>query len=511
MSRTFVNIACSILVLATNVVINLVLSPIIVETVGVEANGFVTLANNCVTYAQLLTTALNSMAARFITIERTRGNFEKANLYYNSVFWGNLLLVLILLVPAAACVVKLELVFDIPSSILWDVKLLFAFVFANFLVTTGMPKWECGPFAVNRLDRSYVPQAIGMVARCIVVFSMFALLAPHVWYVGLAASVMTAVTLIANAYNTHVLTPELRIGIRKNKRCFSIIAVKDLMVSGIWNSIQSVGTMLLNGMDILVANMLLGATPMGVVSLSKTLPLLMQQLSGSICNALAPELTIDWANRDREKLLRGIDRAMAMTSCIMTVPLVGIMVFGDRFYELWVPSQNAHLLWVLSILGTFGYAFTSGTQILYNVFTTVNKVKPNAVAVLASGVVSIAATVFCVSYTPLGIFAVGGVSNVVNLVRNMAYTLPVTAKYLGCKWTQFYPQVLKSLAVVAMLLVIGFAVKTAIPGGTWGLFAIAAAIFAVIGFALNSVVLLSSNDRRMLLSKVLGKLKGVRG
>ena len=51
MSRTVVNIACSILVLATNVVINLVLSPIIVETVGVEANGFVALASNCVTYA----------------------------------------------------------------------------------------------------------------------------------------------------------------------------------------------------------------------------------------------------------------------------------------------------------------------------------------------------------------------------------------------------------------------------------------------------------------------------
>lgn len=511
MNRTIVNVACSILVLAANIIINLVLSPIIVETLGVEANGFVTLANNCVTYAQLLTAALNSMAARFITIELTRGDTEKANLYYNSVFWGNLVLVLILLVPATVCVVKLELIFDVPSDILWDVKVLFAFVFANFLLTTGMPKWECGPFAVNRLDRSYIPQTIGMIARCVVVFSMFALLVPHIWYVGLAASVMTAITLIANAYNTHMLTPELRIGIRKGKRRFSVSAVKDLMVSGIWNSIQSVGTMLLNGMDILIANMLLGANPMGIVSLSKTLPLLMQQLSGSICNALAPELTIDWANRDRSKLLRGIDRAMTMTSCVMTVPLVGIMVFGDRFYELWVPDQDAQLLWVLSVLGMFGYTFTSGTQILYNVFATVNKVRPNAVAVLMSGVISIVATALCVIYTPLGIFAVGGVSNVVNLVRNMAYTLPATAKYLGCKWTQFYPQVLKSLMAVAMLLVIGFAIKTVIPGGSWGLFVLAAVVFAVIGFVMNSFMLLSGDDRRVLIAKISGKLKGIRG
>ena len=70
--RTVINVVCSILVLCTNVVISFFLSPYIVKNIGVEANGFVTLANNFVTYANLIVTALNSMAARFITVEYVR-------------------------------------------------------------------------------------------------------------------------------------------------------------------------------------------------------------------------------------------------------------------------------------------------------------------------------------------------------------------------------------------------------------------------------------------------------
>lgn len=502
MNRTLVNIACSVLVLAVNVAINLVLSPIIVATLGAEANGFVMLANNCVTYAQLLVTAISSMAARFITIEHTRGNYDKANLYYNSVFWGNLVLTMILMVPACFCIVYLELVFDVPADILWDVKLLFAFVFANFLVTTALPKYDCGPYAVNRLDRSYIAQAAGQIARCIVVFSLFALLAPHVWYVGLAASVMTAITLIANVYNTHALTTELRVGIGKGKRRFSFAALKELFFSGIWNSVNSVGNMLSFGLSALISNVMLGATAMGVMSLSQTLPTLMQQLSGSICNALAPELTIDWAKGDRDRLVRNVERAMTLTSCIMTVPLVGIMVFGDRFYELWVPSQDAQLLWTLSVLGLFGYAFTSGVQILYNVFTTVNKVWSNAMAVLIGGVVSVVATLTLLNATSFGLYVVAGVPSLVALIRNMTFMLPATARYLGLKWYRFYPQVLKSMVTVAALLVLGFMVKLAIPGGTWPLLISAVALFALMGFGFNALFLLNREERGQLVNKV---------
>lgn len=504
--RTIINLICSIMVMITNLLIGFVLSPYIVRNIGVEANGFVTLASNFVTYASLIVTALNSMAARYITISYVQKDYKKANLYYNSVFWGNLLIVAVLVLPALFFIVKMETIIDVPPDIVTDVKLLFAFVFFGFFLSTGLPNWDCGTYVTNRLDRSYIPSVFASVIRCACIFLMMSLMAPKVWYVGFAATILTVITLITNCYNTHTLTPELRIRLSNGKPIYSLKAIWELVGSGIWNSISSVGNMLLSGLDLIIANMALGATAMGIVSLSKTLPHLMQQLSSSICNAFAPELTINYAKGDMEAVLKDIKRAMKFTSVIMTVPFAGIVVLSDRFYQLWVPSQDAALLHMLTILSILGYMFTSGTQILYNVFSTVNKVKENAMAMLLSGAVSTALTLLLVHYTQLGIYAVVGVSVFVCLVRNMVFTVPMTAKYLGYHYLQFYPQVGKTILSSVLLIGAGFAVKQFLPQGSWGAFIISAVIVGILGVLINVFLLLNRSERQFLCKIVLKKL-----
>lgn len=505
-SRTIINLICSMMVMITNLLIGFVLSPYIVRNIGVEANGFVTLASNFVTYASLIVTALNSMAARYITISYVQKDFKRANLYYNSVFWGNLLIVAVLVLPALFFIVKMETIIDVPPDIAIDVKILFAFVFFNFFISTGLPNWDCGTYVTNRLDRSYIPNVFASVIRCACIFLMMSLLTPKVWYVGFAATILTVITLIVNCYNTHTLTPELRIRLSGGKPIYSLKAIWKLVGSGIWNSISSVGNMLLSGLDLIIANMALGATAMGVLSLSKTLPHLMQQLSSSICNAFAPELTINYAKGDMKAVLKDINRAMKLTSVIMTVPFAGIVVLCDRFYQLWVPSQDAALLQALTILSILGYMFTSGTQILYNVFSTVNKVKENAIAMLLSGVVSTALTLLLVHYTQLGIYAVAGVSVFVCLVRNMVFTVPMTAKYLGYHFFQFYPQVGRTILSSGLLIGAGFVVKPFLPQGSWGSFIISTVIVGILGLLINVCLLLNRSERAFLSKIVLRKL-----
>lgn len=505
-SRTIINVFCSIAVLVTNLVISFFLSPYIVKNIGVEANGFVTLANNFITYANFIVTALNSMAARFITIAYVQKDYKKANLYYNSVFWGNLIIVAVLLLPAAYLIAQLQNIVDIPSDIVWDVKLLFTFVFLNFFVSTGVPNWDCGVYVTNRLDRKYIPNMCTSVLRCALIFLMLAVLVPHVWYIGFVSAIVMLIGLAVNRYNTHKLTPELKINLKSKNRLCSWQIIKELVGAGIWNSISNVGNMLLSGLDLLICNMALGATAMGVLSLSKTLPNIMQQLSASIRNAFAPELTINYAAGNKQAVLRDINRAMKMTSVILTVPIAGIVVLGDRFFSLWVPSQDARLLQTLSVLAILGYMFTSGTQILYNVFSTVNKVKTNAIAMLTSGVVSAAITILMIYFTDLDIYAVAGVSTFVNLARNMCFTLPVTAKYLGFKWHQFYPQVIATVVSSLGIVALGELIKPFLPSGTWLEFFAAALVIGTIGLLINFFALLNKEERAILLGKVKNKL-----
>lgn len=504
--RTLVNVACSVGVLVVNVIVSFFLSPYIVKTIGVEANGFVTLANNFVTYANLIVTALNSMAARFITIEYVRKDYKKANLYYNSVFWGNLIIVVVLLVPAVLLIVNLQNCINVPPDILWDVKLLFSFVFLGFFLSTGMPNWDCGVYVTNRLDRQYVPTMMTAMLRCVMLFLMLTILTPHVWYVGFASVMVTVIGLVVNWYNTKKLTPELHIILNDKKPMCSGKALRELVGSGLWNSISNVGNMLLSGLDLIICNMVLGATSMGVLSLSKILPTYMQQMSSSICSAFAPELVINYAKDDRKRLLHDILRAMKLTSVVMTIPIAGIIVLGDYFFALWVPSQDAHLLQILSILSILGYMFTSGTQILYNVFSTVNKVKQNSIAMVTSGVVSVCVTLLIANFTDYGLYAVAGVSTAVNLVRNMSFTLPATARYLGFKWYQFFPQVGTTVLSSLLLVAIGFLIKPILPGGSWLELILSVAVIGVIGLVVNIYLVLNAGERRYLFGKVRQKL-----
>lgn len=503
--RVLINVFCSIMVLMTNILITFFLSPFIVKNIGVEANGFVTLANNFVMYANLIVTALNSMAARFIAIEYVRKDYKKANLYYNSVFWGNIIIVAVLLLPAAILIANLDK-FDVPTELLFDVKLLFVFVFFNFFITTGLPNWGCGTFISNRLDRDYVPNMAASVFKCAFLYLIFTICAPKVYFVGVAATIVTLITLVASAYNTHVLTPELRVSLKPGKIICSKVAIKELVGSGIWSTISNIGNMLLSGLDLILCNMFIGATAMGVLSVAKTIPNYVQNLSASVRGAFSAELTITYAKGDIESLYKTIDRAMKLTSVIITIPISVVVVLGDHFFALWQPTLDANLLQILSILSILGYMFTSGTQILYSVFNIVNKVKQNAIAMIISGVISCGITFICVKYTNLGMFAVAGVSTCVNLVRNMTFTLPFTAKCLGYKWNVFYRQVGMTVLCSIVLVVSGFFIKRFLPSGTWLALIISCGVLCIIGIAFNCFIILNKNEREIIFNKIIQKI-----
>ena len=127
-----INIVASLVAFIVNMGINFVLSPYIIENIGVDAYGFVSLANNFINYASLLTIALNSMAGRFITISLHKSDKESANKYFTSVFSANLIISIVLLLVSILSVIYIEEIVNVPVNILKDVRLLFLLLFINF-------------------------------------------------------------------------------------------------------------------------------------------------------------------------------------------------------------------------------------------------------------------------------------------------------------------------------------------------------------------------------------------
>ena len=83
--RLVISVVANIIACLVNMGIGFFLTPYVVNNIGSDAYGFVSLANNFTSYASIITVALNSMAGRFITIEYERGNYKEANSYFTAV------------------------------------------------------------------------------------------------------------------------------------------------------------------------------------------------------------------------------------------------------------------------------------------------------------------------------------------------------------------------------------------------------------------------------------------
>ena len=81
-----INMICSVIAFALNLGIGFFITPYITSQFGAEAYGFVTLANDVANYASLFTIALNSMASRFLMLERVRKNYKEEQQYFSSIF-----------------------------------------------------------------------------------------------------------------------------------------------------------------------------------------------------------------------------------------------------------------------------------------------------------------------------------------------------------------------------------------------------------------------------------------
>lgn len=498
-----VNMSASFLAYGISLFISFFLSPYLVRTIGVEANGFVGLANNFISYATLLTVALNSLAGRFITIEVVQGNTKKANMYFSSVFIANLVIGIVLALIGAGIVLNLTSIINIPENITGDVRMLFFCLFANCIVSIVGSVFSVATFARNKLYLQSIRNIESNIIRTLVIIGAFAFFAPKVTYIGLGSLIAGIYLFFANIYYTRLLLPEISIGIRD----FDLTAILEILSSGIWNTINRLGQLLLDGLDLLITNLFIDATAMGVLSLSKTVPSLISGLLSSLVGVFSPDFTILYAEGKREELIKSVIRSMKIMGTMINTPIIVLIVCGEDFFRLWQPTQDAKVLQKLFLLTIGCLIFSGGINCIYNIFTVVNKIRTNAIVVLVCGAISTGTTLFLVRNTDLGIFAVAGVSTAISILRNLAFTAPYGARCLELKWYSLYPAIFKPVLFTVIGVVVGFLIGGQIVATNWVFWFAKACLIGIISLVIGIFVILNREERNMVISKVVKRIR----
>jgi len=474
-----INMAANLLSTVVGFCVSFFLTPFIIERVGVEANGFVNLAGNFMSYAMIVTTALNSMAGRFITISIHQEDYDETNKYMSSVFAANLLSSAVLTVPAVLLVINMNSWFNVSAAIVSDVKILWAFLFANFLYGNIVSVFGVATFSQNRLDIQSGTGIILSLVRSGIIVAAYMLFDTKVWYIGATAFLCTLLDSVVNIYCTKHFLPFAKI----SRKYFDFKKIKNLLSAGVWNSVSKVSNILSEGLDLLVANLFIGDTAMGIISLAKHMPAYILSFTGLISSI----------------------KILGFITCI---PLSIMYAYGDVFFGLWAPTLDAKLLQTIAIVASLEFPLVLPLEPLWNIFTTTNKVKQSSLYLVINSAATIIIEFILLHFATTEyqkIMIIVGVSTAFSIVRALTFLPLYGAKCLNFKKTIFYKPAFQNLLAVIVLTGISLFVKKIFNLNSWFALIAASCLTAAISFVINYFALLSKHERDILKSKIFRK------
>lgn len=493
-----------LLAFAVNMLLGFILVPVI-DSMIPNAYGFTDIANKFVQAAQIIVSALNTMASRFITIHIHRNDREEANRYFSSVFFANVLMAVVFMAPAMFVVVYLGHIFQVPpEASLPDIQMLFFFIFVNFLISITTSVFGVAPYSKDRLELSSVATILGEVVRLAVLFVSYFFFRPYLWYVGCASVASTLVQAAANLFFTRRLLPDMEV----KKKHFRWEKVRELVSLGAWNSVTRLGQLLLDGLSTSIANIMISAAAMTTISISTQVPTVISNLMGTIAGVFNPQMTIAYAKEDKKQLLEIIASADRIMIFIISIPIAFMTVFGKAFFQLWIGrTQDPGELYILALLNVGTLFVSASIQVLYHVFLITKRVKLNSVVILLSGILTTATVFVLLETTDLGVYAIAGVSTFYGILRNLVFTPIYAARCLKVKWYTFYGDILLGLASIGAICLTALPFQLLIEIDGWiKLFAVGIAAGAA-ALAVNFLIVLRKNERKMVLDMVKKKLQ----
>ena len=475
--------------------INFFLTPFVTEKLGADAYGFITLANNVVSYAMMLTTALNSFATRYIAVEYHQGNCKGASCYLSSLLIANGAVCAAIFAAMLVFVINIDGILQVPEHLLNDVQYLFVLVFVNFLFTNGSAAFSSAAYVKDRLDLYGAFQSLSYLVEAVALLVLYILLPPHVFYFGVGIALAGFVLLSGNLFIYRKLCPEIQVSFS----LFSLSAVKTLLFSGLWNSFNQLGNILNSGLSLLVANMYLNPVAMGQVAISQVFTTVSRRLYQLISQVYQPRLLKYYSDGDMTKLCSELASAMKASALIGCLIFAGYWSLGLVFNSLWIPGQDINLIYKLALVVLFSEIAVAPVFPLYFIYTLTVKNNIPAIVTIIGGISSVVLMAVLIKLG-FGAFSVVIPTTLINWIINGVINPLYMARCLRIRLSTFFPTLLRVDLLGVVMCVLFTLVRNVICPISWLSFCVCAMICLIVGFFAFLIVAYDSNERNKFLT-----------
>ena len=501
--RLAINLISNLLAFTIQFGVNLFLTPYIINSLGSEAYSFIPLTNNIIGYITIINVAFYSMTGRFVSVALNQGNTKQANIYFNSSTAANCALTIFLLIPSTLLILYVNKILIIPDNLFKDVQITFFFSLLSMNISMALASFGAVYFVKNRVDLSARRNIEGNIIRVVLLVSLFIVFQPKIYFINATMFVVTLYSCGANLYYTKKMMPEIIL----NRKYVRKSAIKTLLSSGIWNSVNELSTVLLTTLDLLLANLLAGSLASGNYSVAKTVPNFVQSIISVLIAVFVPQLTIYFAQHKKKEMLHNISFSVKLIGAFTAIPVGFLLAAGQDFFHLWVPTQNANLLHGLSILTLIPLAITSCTSIINNVFTVTNNLKVPSLVLLFCGIINTLGVIILMKCTPLGIWAIPAVALVTGIGRSFFFAPMYAAHCLHTGRKTFYPSIIRGISCTIVMTIITFVYGAFLPTNNWIALILCGIVCAILSSLINLKIIFTNSERTYIYNIFKNKIK----
>lgn len=437
-----INISSNIIAYAVNLLIGLWLTPYLISNLGVENYGLYPLANSITSYMSLITLALNGAVGRYLAIEIQKKDFDNANKTFNTALFGSILLAAFSLPFIIGFVLLIPYIFNIPTGQETNTQILFLLIMVSFFVTTIESSFSVSTWAKNRFDLRNAIIISKNIVRLIVIIIMFKVVNPIIWIIGFAIFFSSIFGIFGDILIWNKLTPELRISTNN----FDKKRIRILFSMGIWMLINQIGTLLFLNIDMVVANIGLGAKIAGEYGSIIIFSSVLRGLASTISGVLTPIVLAKYALNEINRITKLSSQAVRLLGIAIGLPVGYLIGFGKPFLGLWL-GKNFESLWLLLVVMIIHLPINLSVLPLFSIQVTLNKVKIPGIITFFMGVINLVLAILFISVFNLGVYGIALAAAIILTSKNAIFTPLYAAKIQKIPWFTFMTAIIPGLLV----------------------------------------------------------------
>lgn len=491
------NLLANVASFAMNLLVGIFFTPYLVRKLGIEAYGIIPLTTTICSYITVVTLVLNASVARFVTVALEQNKEEEANQYFNTSYFGGLVIAAVLLIPCSFLIYYSNYLFNIPNGIEADAKWLIAFSAAMILVSVVSTPFEVASFCKNRFDIRNSINIIGLLIRVGLVVLMFNVSIPSIFQVGVGIFLASIFSLLASISMWKKLTPILTIRYQD----VSLRCLKHLTHSGGWLCISQLGTLLLLSIDLILVNRLFGASQGGKYATLLQWSILLRTLALTLAGVLSPSIISFYAKNEIEEMIKYSRSAVKYLGLFIALPIGLISGLSSPILQVWLGSDFVTLSPLLTLM-TAPLCINLGYIPLHNISTATNNVKLPGIVQVVAGLCNLVLAIFLAEKFNWGMYGIAAAGIIVLTLRNVVFTPLYAARIIGKSYKTFLQELLPITTITSVLTYICWSVSNRVDLASLTKLMLFSSLISLSYFVIIWLFFLDSNEKKYLLLKI---------